>query len=94
MALSALCGALLVTGDWAVRCAAPRGNSRAPAPVRGVERAARASAHLGCRLAMPAALIAASIERSVPPYATKVGSDLALALGFAATQDQGRPGCV
>ncbi|HWZ87669.1 MAG TPA: hypothetical protein VNW92_02430, partial [Polyangiaceae bacterium] len=43
----------------------------------------------GCRLAMPAALIASSIERSVPPYATKLGKASTLALGFAASKTKG-----
>ena len=88
MALSALCGALLVT---VIGLYIARRHTEIPAPApSAVSSVPPAPAPPpGCRLAMPAALIAASIERSVPPYATKVGSDSALALGFAASKTKG-----
>ena len=43
----------------------------------------------GCRLALAAAKIAASVERSVPPYAAKVEKTGDLALGIAETKTQG-----
>jgi hypothetical protein len=91
MALSALCGALLVA---VVALYLSRAHGSVSEPVASVSAstppaAAAPAAPPGCRLAMPAALIATNIERSVSPYATKVGSDPALALGFAATKTKG-----
>jgi hypothetical protein len=90
MALSALCGALVVA-LIAVYLTRNHGSEVAPA----TSASAMASAPLaraptpGCRVVMPAALIAANVERSVPPAATQVGSEKALALGFAATKTKG-----
>jgi hypothetical protein len=90
MALSALCGALLVAVAALYLSRAHRSVPQPVAPVSvSMPPAASPAAPPGCRLAMPAALIATNIERSVSPYATKVGSDPALALGFAATKTKG-----
>ena len=94
MALSALSGALLAT---LVGLALSRSPRDAPAP--GTSPSASSSnaspapspapAALGCHLALPAARIAASVERSVPPYAATFGADAGLALGFAETKTKG-----
>ncbi len=90
MALSALCGALLVAliALYLARRHAPEPEPEPALPVTASAPPAPAPV-VGCRLAMPAALIAANIERSVPPYASKVGAQAALALGFAATKTKG-----
>ena len=88
MALSALCGALLVAvfGLFV---------TRGRAPASELARSARASTPPaptplpGCRVSVPAALIAPNIERAVPPYATKLGNDPGLALGFAVSMTKG-----
>jgi hypothetical protein len=86
MGLSALCGALLVAvvGLYLTRAHAP-----APEPVASATASAPPAPALGCRVAMPAALLSSNIERTVPPYAVKVGREAPLALGFAATKTKG-----
>lgn len=91
MALSALSGALLVA---LIALALSRSQSKNPTPeVRPQASNAPAPsappALPGCRLALPAARIAASIERSVPPYATKVDKTSDLALGIAESKTRG-----
>ncbi|HEX3776266.1 MAG TPA: GYF domain-containing protein [Polyangiaceae bacterium] len=92
MALSALCGALLVA-LVAVFLTQNHANYVAPAPSASA-LASTPPTPLpapGCRVTVPAALIAANVERSVPPLATPItaGSEKALALGFAATKTKG-----
>jgi hypothetical protein len=88
MVLSALCGALIVAlgALYLARRHAPEPELALPVTASATPTPAPV---IGCRLAMPAALIAPNIERSVPPYATKVGAQPALALGFAATKTKG-----
>ncbi len=90
MALSALSGALLVAviGLWL--------HSR-----KEVEPEAAPSAHVapasaplqaapaGCKLLLPAARVAANIERTVPPSTSKIGNEGALALGIAESKTKG-----
>jgi hypothetical protein len=88
MSLSALCGALLVAvvGLYLARAHAPAAEPVASATASAPPAPPPA---LGCRVAMPAALLSSNIERSVPPYALRVGREAALALGFAATKTKG-----
>ena len=91
MALSALSGALLVA---LVGLALSRSQTKSPTPeVRPRASSApfpSASPALpGCRLALPAALIAPSVERRVPPYAVKLENSGALALGIAESKTRG-----
>jgi GYF domain 2 len=88
MALSALCGALLVA---VLALYLTRRHTPEPVPVASaiVSAPPAPTAAPGCRLALPAALIAPSVERSVAPYAAKISGDSALALGFAATKTKG-----
>jgi len=92
MILSALCGALIVS-LIGVFIARGRNSEAAPGAsgLASVSPSASAtpSAPVGCRVTMPAALIANNIERSVAPYASRVGSEASLALGFAATKTKG-----
>ena len=91
MALSALSGALLVAVvglalSHSRKSSAPEGQPSAST----VAAVAPAAAPIpGCRLSLPAARIAASIERSVPPYAAKIANEGALALGIAASKTKG-----
>ena len=93
MALSALSGALLVA---LLGLLLSRSQSKTPAP--GVRPQASAivpvppsapKALPGCHLALPAARIAASVERSVPPYAATIEKDGYLAVGIAETRSKG-----
>ncbi|HET7540602.1 MAG TPA: DUF4339 domain-containing protein [Polyangiaceae bacterium] len=91
IALSALSGGLLVALLGLMLSRSP---SKSPAPeVRAQPSAAPAPAPPkpipGCRLALPAAKIAASVERSVPPYAAPVDKGSDLALGIAETKTKG-----
>lgn len=91
MALSALSGALVVAllvltfSHSPSKIPTPEaqpssGSVPAPSPPKAVP---------GCRLALPAAKIAASVERSVPPYAAKLEKVGDLALGIAETKTRG-----
>ncbi|MEO6601251.1 MAG: hypothetical protein ABIQ16_15335, partial [Polyangiaceae bacterium] len=91
MGLSALSGALFVAviGLW-------MSHSRTGASAEAVPSASSATAPptaepapLGCKLLLPAARIAANIERTVPPYAAKIANESALALGIAASKTKG-----
>ncbi|MEI9942309.1 MAG: GYF domain-containing protein [Pseudomonadota bacterium] len=90
MALSALSGALLVA---LLALTLSRSQSKSPT----AEERPRASAQApsapppvpGCRLALPAARIAASVERGVPAYAAKVEKVGDLALGIAESKTKG-----
>jgi len=95
MALSALSGALLVAllaltlshrspSKSPTPEERPSTTSSAPAPPPSAPKALH-----GCRLVQPAARIAASVERSVPPYVAKVENGGALALGIAETKTKG-----
>jgi hypothetical protein len=95
MALSALSGALVVAllgvmllrRSPATNTTSPEGRpqpSSAPAP-----RNSAAKPVAACRLALPAAKIASSVERSVPPYAAKGEKAGDLALGIAETKTKG-----
>ena len=96
MALSALSGALFVAviGLWltrAHRSSAPDtlpSESPALASANAADASA-ASAPPGCKLLLPAARMAANIERTVPPYAAKIANEAALALGIAASKTKG-----
>jgi hypothetical protein len=91
MALSALSGALLVA---LLALTLSRSPSKIPTPeVQPRPSSGPApsapKALPGCRLALAAAKIAASIERSVPPYAAKVEKSGDLAVGIAETKTRG-----
>ena len=95
IALSALSGGLLVAVLALMRSHSPSKDaapevraqaSSAPAPSAA---SAPPSANPSCRLALPAAKIAANVERSVPPYAAQVDQAAALALGLAETKTKG-----
>jgi hypothetical protein len=94
IALSALSGGLLVALLGLMLSRSP---SKGPAEVRAQPSSAPALAPPpalpkpipSCRLALPAAKIAASVERSVPPYATPVDKADDLALGIAETKTKG-----
>jgi hypothetical protein len=88
MALSALCGALLVA-LLAVYLTRRRAPEALPLATSTASAAPAPPPVLGCQLATPAALLATNIERSVPPYASKVGAEPTLALGFAASKTKG-----
>lgn len=89
MALSALSGALLVA-VLGLAWSHSRETRREPELLASASAALPrpAPAVVGCRVALPAARIAPSIERSVPPYATRV-TDGTLALGIAASKTRG-----
>jgi len=92
MGLSALSGALLVA-------LVALSLSRSPSPRPAPEVRSQASSVVpapkpppvvpGCRLALPAARIAASVERSVPPYAGAIETVGDLAVGIAETKSKG-----
>ena len=92
MALSAISGALLAS---LVGLALSRSPGEAHAPEAGASGSnappppSAAPIALGCRLALPAARLAASVERSVPPYAAKIANEASLALGFAESKTKG-----
>lgn len=93
MALSALSGALLVALLGVMVLRSPNKNITSP-EARPQPSTARApipapKASAGCRLALPAAKIAASVERSVPPYAASVERNGELALGIAESKTKG-----
>ncbi len=92
MILSAVCGALVVA-LIGVLVSRGHGSDAAPATSAAASgtpsASAMPSAPAGCRVSVPAALIANTVERSVPPYATKVGTEPTLALSFAATKTKG-----
>jgi len=92
MALSALSGALLVAllGVMLLRSPAkPAPSAEARPQPSSVPAPSLPKADAGCRLALPAAKIAASVERTVPPYAAKLEKAGELALGIAETKTKG-----
>jgi hypothetical protein len=92
MALSALSGALLVA-LLALSLSRSSNKNQTTPEARPLPSSAPApsapKAPEGCRLALPAAKIAASVERSVPPYAAKLEKGGDLALGIAETKTKG-----
>jgi hypothetical protein len=83
MVLSAICGALAVT-VVALLFTHPRApSSVAPTPAPSASDEQRTVDH-ACHLALPAARLASSIERTVPPNTVTV--DGGVALGFAASK--------
>jgi len=93
MALSALSGALLVA---LLALTLSRSASKTPTPTPEVQprpssgpAPSAPKALPGCRLALAAAKIAGSVERSVPPYAAKVEKAGDLAVGIAETKTRG-----
>jgi len=91
MALSALSGALLValllltlSGSQMKKVAPEVQPSGRSVPVPSAP-----PVPAGCRLTLPAARIAASVERSVPPYAGAIAGEGNLALGIAASKTKG-----
>ncbi len=90
MVLSALSGALLaaVVGLWWLHSHAEPAPSAASS-ARVAPAPAPAATLVGCKLALPAARVAANIERSVPPYAARIANEGALALGIAASKTKG-----
>jgi hypothetical protein len=91
MALSAISGALLIT---VVGLAVTRGRGKSATPdvsssVSRALTAPAASPKAGCKLSLPAALIASNVERSVPPYAAKITGDSQVAVGFGASRSKG-----
>jgi len=93
MALSALSGALLVALLGVMVLRSPNKNVSAsearPQPSSAPSAFSTTKASASCRLALPAAKIAATVERSVPPYAAsgeKIGE---LSLGIAETKTKG-----
>jgi hypothetical protein len=91
MALSALSGALLVAvvGLLFSRSSDPPRDTEPHPSSSTVSPALAAPVAVGCTVALPAARIAPSIERSVPPYAARIESDGALALGIASSKTKG-----
>ena len=91
MVLSALSGALFaaVVGLWLTR--SHRNSAPDAAPSASVPIASASAAHAtpGCKLILPAARMAANVERTVPPYAAKIANEGALALGIAASKTKG-----
>ena len=95
MALSALSGALLValllltlSGSQTKTLAREAQPSERSVPV-SVPVPSAAPTPAGCHLTLPAARIAASIERNVPPYAGAIAGEGNLALGIAASKTRG-----
>jgi len=91
MALSALSGALLVA---LILLTLSHSTSKTPTPevqprASSVPAPSPPKAPPGCRVTLPAAKIAASVERSVPPYAANVEKGGDLALGIAETKTRG-----
>jgi hypothetical protein len=91
MVLSALSGALLVA---LLALTLSRSQSHPVTsevrPQASSEPASSApKAAPGCRLALPAARIAESVERSVPPYVAKLDEPGVVALGMAETKGKG-----
>lgn len=91
MALSALSGALLVA---LLALVLSRSQSKSPTPevrpqASNEPAPSPPKAPPGCRLALPAARIAESVERSVPPYVAKLEKEAALALGMAESKSKG-----
>ena len=92
MALSALSGALLVA---LLALSLSRSSSKNPTTAELPPRAGSVTSRsaptpqTGCRLKLPAAKIAPSVERSVPPYAAKLEAGGELALGIAETKTKG-----
>jgi hypothetical protein len=90
VALAALSGALLVA---LAALALSRASNESAAPALLVSATGAASpapvAASGCKLALPAALISGAVERSVPPYISKIANEGALALGIAASKTKG-----
>jgi hypothetical protein len=89
--LSALSGALLLTViglSWshAHKAATPEAMPRASS---AAAPSAATPVIPGCKLLLPAARVAANIERAVPPYASKIANEGALALGIAASKTKG-----
>jgi len=92
MALSALSGALVVALlglMWWRSPSKPAPTSELRPQPSSVPAPSAPKAEAGCRLALPAAKIASSVERSVPPYAAKVDKGSDLALGIAETKTKG-----
>lgn len=91
MALSALSGALLVALLVLTLSRSPsKGGSPEARPQASSAPAPSAPpVPPGCRVLLPAARIAQSVERSVPPYAAKIENAGALALGIAESKTKG-----
>jgi len=92
MALSAFSGALLVALLGLMLSRSPSKNPTPegrPQPSTLAPTPSAPPAVPGCRLALPAARIAASVERSVPPYAAKLEKGGDLALGIAESKTRG-----
>jgi hypothetical protein len=91
MALSALCGALLVA-LLGLTLARPSGKTPAPEvrpQASSVPAPSTPKPAPGCRLTLPAARIAESVERSVPPYVARLEPSADFALGIAETKSKG-----
>ena len=90
MAMSALSGALLVA---VVALALSRAHDQSGAPPASVSVTGAATpgpvVPSGCRLALPAARIATTVDRGVPPYISPIANESALALGIAASRTKG-----
>ncbi len=92
LALSLLSGALLVA-LLALTLSRSQSKSLTPEARPGASSLPLPSAPpalAGCRLLLPAARLAESVERSVPPYATKLDGVGELALGIAESKTKGR----
>ncbi|HEY0462963.1 MAG TPA: GYF domain-containing protein [Polyangiaceae bacterium] len=91
MALSGLSGALLVALlalTWS-RSANKNPTPEVPPQASSAPALNAPKALPGCRLALSAAKIAPSVERSVPPYAAKLEKTGELALGIAESKTRG-----
>ena len=91
MALSALSGALLVA---LLVLTLSHSQSKSPTPevqprASSVPTPSPPKAVPGCHVTLPAAKIAASVERSVPPYTANVEKGGDLAVGIAETKTRG-----
>jgi hypothetical protein len=91
MGLSALSGALLVAviGLWLSHSRKGASPDALPSASAAAAPSPTQLAPLGCKLLLPAARLAANIERTVPPYASKIATEGALALGIAASKTKG-----
>ena len=91
MGLSALSGALLVAvvGLWLSHSRKGASPEPMPSASGAAAPAPPPAAPPGCKLLLPAARVAANIERTVPPYASKIANESALALGIAASKTKG-----
>jgi len=92
MALSALSGALVVAVlglMWSRSSSKPPTTPEARPQPSSAPAPSAPKPEASCRLALPAAKVAASVERSVPPYAAKIDKAGDLALGIAETKTKG-----